>query len=230
VDPQDWGFSVRRRGDGRELWRLVGPLYAPSWRQQQAPTCPCPTSDLSPSAADQSRVSHCGRWAWGRSAPPSRVEAAPNPVVGQLCSYATGRAAAPAARPRRRASPRLGAVPCSSPSNIMWRNEWRWVQAKHYPDLLLLLCIFFFFSRSEIRFASPTASRLARPRHRLQQHRLPHLLRRCNWRGLQRNWNACLCRASSFARPSMSARLATIDREAPPLTSPSSFLPRTSSA
>jgi hypothetical protein len=118
----------------------------------------------------------------------------------------------------------------SSPSNIMWRNEWRWVQAKHYPDLLLLLCIFFFFSRSEIRFASPTASRLARPRHRLQQHRLPHLLRRCNWRGLQRNWNACLCRASSFARPSMSARLATIDREAPPLTSPSSFLPRTSSA
>jgi hypothetical protein len=69
-------------------------------------------------------------------------------------------------------------------------------------------CVSFPFSRSEIGFASPTASRLTHPRHWLQQHRLPHLLRRCNRRGLWRNRNACLCRchASSSTRPSMSAR------------------------
>jgi hypothetical protein len=39
-----------------------------------------------------------------------------------------------------------------------------------YLDLLLLLCIFSSFFRSEIGFASPTINRLARPRHRLQQH------------------------------------------------------------
>jgi hypothetical protein len=33
----------------------------------------------------------------------------------------------------------------------------------------------------------------------------PHLLRWCNWRGLQRIRNAYLCRAPSFARPSTSA-------------------------
>jgi hypothetical protein len=65
-------------------------------------------------------------------------------------------------------------------------------------------CVPFPFSRSDIGFASPTASRLARPRHWLQQHPL-HLLRWCNWRGLQRNRNVCLCRASSSARPSMLA-------------------------
>jgi hypothetical protein len=67
---------------------------------------------------------------------------------------------------------------------------------------------FFLFSWSAIGFASPspTASQLVRPRHRLQQHRLLHLLRRCNWRGIRRNRNACLCCASSSARPSMPTR------------------------
>jgi hypothetical protein len=64
-----------------------------------------------PSAADQSCASHCARWARGRSAPPLRVGAAPNPVMGRLCSSATGWVVAPAARPRRRASPRLEVVP-----------------------------------------------------------------------------------------------------------------------
>ena len=52
------------------------------------------------------------------------------------------------------------------------------------PDLLLLSL--FLFSRSVIGFVSPspTASRLARPRHRLQQHQLLRLLRQCNWCGM----------------------------------------------
>jgi hypothetical protein len=83
VDPRDWGFNVRRRGDGRGLRHR----------------------------SDRSHTSHCARWARGRFAPPSRVGAAPNPVMGWLCSSATGQAAAPAARPRRRVSPCLGAVP-----------------------------------------------------------------------------------------------------------------------
>jgi hypothetical protein len=74
------------------------------------------------------------------------------------------------------------------------------------PDLLLLRLSL--FSRSVIGFVSPSpiVSRLACPRHGLQQHWLLHLLRWCNWRGMRRNRNACLCRTSSCARPSMSAR------------------------
>jgi hypothetical protein len=82
-------------------------------------------------------------------------------------------------------------------------EDW-WTGYRYFGDVpryVVVVCIFSFFPRSEIGFASPTASRLAHPRHRL-----PHLLRRCNWRGMRRNRNACLCRASSPANGSMPAR------------------------
>jgi hypothetical protein len=98
-----------------------------------------------------------------------------------------------------------------------------------YLDLLLLLCIFSSFFRSEIGFASPTINRLARPRHRLQQHCF--LIFFDDATGVTCDVTGMPAYVAPLRLHVHLYRLvvATTDQEAPPLTSPSSSPPHTSS-
>jgi hypothetical protein len=92
--------------------------------------------------------------------------------------------------------------------NVMWRNEWRWVYAQRefLPRfVVVVMYIFLFFPiRDRVCVAHHQSTRASSTS--ASTTRLPHFLRRCNWRDMRRNRNACLCRASSSARPSISAR------------------------
>ena len=75
------------------------------------------------------------------------------------------------------------------------------------PSRSVAAAVFFFPICDRVCVPIAHRRRLAHHRHRLRQHRLPHLLRLCCRRGLRRNWNACLCCAPSSARRPTSARL-----------------------
>ena len=75
------------------------------------------------------------------------------------------------------------------------------------PSRSVAAVVFFFPICDRVCVPIAHRRRLAHHRHRLRQHRLPHLLRLCCRRGLRRNRNACLCRAPLSARRPTSARL-----------------------
>ena len=75
------------------------------------------------------------------------------------------------------------------------------------PSRSVAAVVFFFPICDRVCVPIAHRRRLVHHRHRLRQHRLPHLLRLCCRRGLRRNRNACLCRAPSSARRPTSARL-----------------------
>ena len=150
---------------------------------------------------------HAAGWAlpsaqpsWWRlhSSPPMQratvVVAAPLVVVEEAWTGPLRRW--PSLRPIRVAPPSLRLIR-ATPSSA------------HGPAPFPVGCCCCFFSPICDRVCVPIAHRrrLAHHRHRLRQHRLPHLLRLCCRRGLRRNRNACLCRAPSSARRPTSARL-----------------------